>query len=611
MKTTIPFKFCIVLLLCLVFNVSAQNNRSATKNFVWALSLPYEKDRGPMRIGISGTYHFEREKMGEQYYASLHITFSKMSFMDQGDPAYKYRGKAYLASQMNAADGLGNSGFDQLQISQLSFKIQVLAAQANLGGSNPFITVQSDFEVISHAAEISKETNLDHLDLMWAGSFITNINWNNSTALEGRIYNLEKLQKNKEEYKSVIQQADNAFGRNNLEEAKSLYERAERLSPNENYPKTQLAKIERALSEKQKKENDARNSPAAENTRNTNTQQPIIKQPAQKTAEEIKQEQKNDANAQVAAHLAKLKQQQENARQMEAEMTAKFNNLSRAYDQGRQAGESFDAIKEASLSKKIFNSIDELNQEFDNQLQVIQQESKNYATVKAAAVSSYVDATSNAGTQYDAAINSGLKMLGGLVSQMQANKAERENRERLIAEREAQLRAMEARRKEALFGMRRKLFELFPDGKLPLESNNVKQDQVYVFAYNSNKDALLTQENGAIAVSNVIAINKLDDGSFPYKSAFKNNLKKFGAGDVFIMGYYLNESDAERMHDSFIELATKSSLQIKNYNYKTTVVKNSSSATTNSKDFWETGETKTQENVGKTETQKTGNFWND
>ena len=616
MKTTMPIKFCIVPLLCFVFNLSAQN-KSAVKSFIWAMRLPNDMDRGPMQVGIGGTYYFERETIADKHYANLHISFTKMNFLGNGIPAYKYNGTVYLANEMNTTDGLGNIGFDKLQITSLAMKVQVIAAQPNIGGSNAFVLVQSSLGTVHHAAEIVKETNLDHIDLMWAGSFLTDINWNNSSELENRIRNLVKSQQNKDEYKNVIQQADNAYARNNLTEAKTLYEKAQNLSPKENYPKTQLSKIDNALSEKEKqelasrKEQDTKTTTISKTEDTTSNNQLVINRPRQPTAEQIKEDKNREINAKVAAQMAEIKQRQEQAKQIETDLVNKANNLSQSFSQGNRASASVQAMQEASLSDKIFNSIEELDQEYSRQMQIIKQESSNYASAKTASVSSYIDANSNSGSQYDAAINSSMKAIGGLFSQIKANKEEKENKERLRAEREAQLALIENKRKAVIFNMRQKMLELFPDGKLPLESNNVKQTQVYVFAYLTNKNALVNVENTKMTVSNIIAIDKLDDGSFPYKSALINNLKKFGTDTVYISGYYLNATDAKKMLDSFIVLASKSNLQLDRFSYNVDTPKKSNTITSSNGDFWETGSKKNTEPNKKPETKKGGDFWND
>ncbi len=605
----LPLKICTVsfFLLFFVLNGAAQNEKSSVKNFLWTLKLPAEMQRGPMQVGIGGSFYFERETIGAKHYANLYISFSKMNFLGIGIPAYKYNGKAYLANEMNVIDGLGTSGFEQLQITSVKMQIQVLAAQPNAGGSNSFVLVNSAMGSVHHAAEITKDTNMDHLDLMWAGSYLQDLNWTNSSGLEGRISNLEKLKQNKADYKNIIENADNAYSRKNLEEARMLYQKALTILPSENYPKTQLAKIENAFKEKQKNESAKTPEKPLDNSDRTaqpatlGIQQPVIKQPRGQN------QAPRQSNAEIAAaQMAEIKRKQEQAKRIETDLVQKAGSLSQSFTHANAASASSQAMQEAGLSDKFFNSVEELNAEYSRQMQIIEEESNNYAASKAASVSSYIDASSGTGTQYDDAINSSMKAIGGLFSQIKAEKEERENKERLRAEREAQLAAIESRRKAAVLGMRTKLFELFPDGKLPLESHHLKQHQVYIFAYLADKDFLLAQENATIALSGVIPIEKLDDGSFPYKPAVASSLKKFGTGKVYISGYYLNAEDAQKMLDAFSNLASKSSLQVNRFSFQQTAKKN---AATNSQQ--QNASAISKQSAERRENEKKGNFWND
>ena len=244
-----------------------------------------------------------------------------------------------------------------------------------------------------------------------------------------------------------------------------------------------------------------------------------------------------------------------------------------------------------------------MESDFNQQMAIVSEETSNYSQVNNAAASAYIDAVGNYGTSYDASINQSLKMLSGIATDAKAAKEKREAQERLRAERAAKMAEIENRRKAAIFGLRQKMFTVFSEGKLPLESSNVKQNEVYIFAYIANKENLTTQESGAIAVSNLITVKKMDDGSFPYKSTVISELKKFGTGNITIVGYYLDRGLAEQMQNKFSELATKSGLQINSFSYNT-VKKESTSAA----DFWETGGKGDQK--PKEKQSKESDFWN-
>jgi hypothetical protein len=327
----------------------------------------------------------------------------------------------------------------------------------------------------------------------------------------------------------------------------------------------------------------------------------------ERQGQQVQMEKEKEAQAQqnFQNQMSELtRKQQEYQREQEA-ISQRASSVTQAFAAGQRADNSLNAARKASLSQS-YNSIEELENDFRQQMAIVNQETSNYSQISAAAASAYIDATGNYGTSYDASINQGLKLISGIASDARAAKAKKEAQERLRAEREAQLAEIENKRKAAIFGLRQKMFTVFAEGKLPLESNNVKQNEVFVFAYIAQKENLSIQESGAIAISNVITVKKMDDGSFPYKSTIVNNLKKFGSGNVTIVGYYLDGGQAEEMHNKFSELAAKSGLQIKPFSYNP--VKEESEGGT---DFWETGAKADERPKPKITNTKKADFWND
>lgn len=706
----------IVLLLFCTLASAQTKNRSNDKTLLWPFHIPASMQNGPVDFMVHGTYYFTREKFGGEQYANLHLTITRIDFFGNGIPAFKYRGKVYNANEMNAADGLGTNGYDQLKITSISLKLQIDAAQANIGGSANWINSmaivgQSSVDGV-HEIKITKDHDLDKIDINLVASYVTNIYWQDQDKLVARIENLAKTEKNKSQYKDFISQADNAFYKNNLQEAKLLYGKALNLFPNETYPKTQLDKIEKKLGEQQLKEkqkaeqeianktsqnsqqanqsstNNLNNSSTQKitSTQNTGTTQksgtiqntsttqnqtshnsgelsekvrvngefvqvfkkngiPYMKRAdgsinqttevayskisqasnEQQKRAEINKQNEIDAQKQMQKsatesmnqRMNEIKANQEAAKKFETELVGKVSQLSQSFTLGNQASNSLKAARDTSLDK-LYNSIEELNADFDQQMQIIRQETQSFSATNTAAMSSYIDATGNYGTSYDGAINSSMKAVAGIFNDIKANKIRKEEEARLEAQRQAQLNAIELRRKEALFGLRKKMFENFPEGKLPLESSNVKQSEVYVFAYIGSKETLLIQEKGSLSISNDFVVRKLDDGSFPYKSEIANNLKKFGSGKVTIVGYFLDQNQAKEMQSMFLNLANKSGLQVNTFTYNQPIKKTTGTSTN---DFWETGNktVQKQEEQAQVQTQepepkktiKKSNFWND
>jgi hypothetical protein len=86
-----------------------------------------------MDINVKGTYYFERQKMGENYIAYVHLKITGLDFSvgNTGFSRYKYKGTVYTSTAMHAVDGLGSRGFDELKITSIKFKVNVIGGGAN------------------------------------------------------------------------------------------------------------------------------------------------------------------------------------------------------------------------------------------------------------------------------------------------------------------------------------------------------------------------------------------------------------------------------------------------------------------------------------------------
>lgn len=659
------------------FTFAMAQNEKVLHNFLWPYHLPLNTETGPARVTVSGKYWFSKERLGDKYHINLH--FENVTIKFEHPYTYRYKGTNYTYMQLNAGDGLATDGFPEIDITSITLQFPPVTGFGITEAKSPnfMITTMGDAYKIAYC---EKDTDVGRLQLMLATSVATDMNWWKSEKLIGRIERIFKKNKDKEEYKIVIRNADNAFNGNNLQEAKQLYKKALTIFPNEVYPATQLAKIQKKLEDQQLKEKQEtekeranqttpnnqqttpnitttpnknntkqNNNTSQNNTDNTSTELservkvngeyvqvfkkngvPYIKRAdgsinqttevaytkiSQTSDEQQKKVQINkqnevDTQMQKQQRLAEtmngIKANQEAAKKLEADLVEKTTRVTQSFMLNSQAENSLNAARETSLDN-MYNSVEELNADFNRQMQIVNQETNNFSQTKTEAMSNYIDATGNYGTSYDGAINSSMKAFAGVFSDIKANKIKKEEQARLRAEREAQVAAIESRRKAAIFGLRKKIFDTFHDGKLPLESSNVKQSEVYIFAYIGNKENLLIEERGSLSVSSIFTVQKSDDGSFPYKSMVASNLKKFGSGNITIVGYYLNESQAKEMQAMFVNWATKSNIQVSSFNYISPKKENSNTATT---DFWETGNKITPKQEQKTSTAKSS-FWNE
>jgi hypothetical protein len=636
LKGKIHIGLMFMLFVFSIQSISGQNNnRSANKTLLWTFHLSESSQRGPMDINVKGTYYFERQKMGENYIAYVHLKITGLDFSvgNTGFSRYKYKGTVYTSTAMHAVDGLGSRGFDELKITSIKFKVNVIGGGAN-GGAIASQAVILDGS-INPSFNINEKTNLDFLDLDLVAAETTRLNWEGSGALEARISNLEEGKKQEaltkkeqpvpkasEEITKKFEKKENNTAGNQTATSSTLTNKTDVKNTVGNGVVANSNTS--ALSEKIKvngeyvqvfEQNGIHYMKRADGSVHETTKQAydqVSQASAKKVQEKERQvqqvqiEKDKDAQAKqnVQNQMNEIRRKQLDYQREQEAITQRASAVSQAFAAGHQADNSLKAAKEASLNK-TYNSIEELENDFSQQMAIVNQETSNYSQINTAASAAYIDAVGNYGTSYDASINQSLKMLSGIAADAKAAKAKKEAQERLRAEREAKLAEIESRRKAAIFGLRQKMFSVFSEGKLPLESSHVKQNEVYIFAYIANKDNLTTQESGAIAVSNLIIVKKMDDGSFPYKSTMISNLKKFGSGNVTIVGYYLDQNLAEDMQNKFNELAVKSGLQINSFSYNP--VKKESADTA---DFWETGSKTDQKPQQKNSNTKASDFWN-
>ena len=153
--------------------------------------------------------------------------------------------------------------------------------------------------------------------------------------------------------------------------------------------------------------------------------------------------------------------------------------------------------------------------------------------------------------------------------------------------------------------MRNGFISQFPDGGVPLSSHKVSVNELYFFSYTFDKSTM-SAANPPVHVTNVFSISRYGDGTWPFKNTMVNELKKLGgAGTVTIMGYYTTKDLAEEMRASFLRLAGKCGIAVKETNYKGKKASGSSSGN----DFWDNSGSKKTKTPAKTKTNADDDFW--
>jgi hypothetical protein len=178
-----------------------------------------------------------------------------------------------------------------------------------------------------------------------------------------------------------------------------------------------------------------------------------------------------------------------------------------------------------------------------------------------------------------AGIGGGVLAVGTMISSANADKKEREAKERLLAERNEAIFQFKTKRKN----IRMRIFDDFPEGGTPLEQHKITSPDVYFIAYYIDTSTLF-DEKPKIMVSSVFSIPQERDGSYMFKSSLMKKVKNTFGMNAIIVGYFVQESVASDLRGKLIELATLADYEIQEVQLKfktSTDVNNEGS-----NDFW-------------------------
>jgi hypothetical protein len=306
----------------------------------------------------------------------------------------------------------------------------------------------------------------------------------------------------------------------------------------------------------------------------------------------------------VAAIMNSVRADQNSQFEMYDNIDRQFDQLGQLYQQNYYTAEAVRTgkanLEDLSTISGNNNSIQEIENEFNRKNSAIRaevnrmQEARNTQAANAVAYN-YTGTSST-----EQAIGAGIQTIANMVNAGAAQEEEREAREALKRERDRQIAAFEAAQLKARIEVRQNLVNSFPNGGTPITSHKVTEPEVYLFAYFVD-EASFPNQNVSITVSNVFSVYKYDDGTFPYVTSVSSKLKGFGTGKLVLVGYYLQKAQAEKMYNSFINLAKKSDFSINKFAFGVDAPTRTGQSTTG--DFWETGKTVKQP------TKKSSSFW--
>ncbi|MDT8411253.1 MAG: hypothetical protein RQ875_02225 [Vicingaceae bacterium] len=147
-----------------------------------------------------------------------------------------------------------------------------------------------------------------------------------------------------------------------------------------------------------------------------------------------------------------------------------------------------------------------------------------------------------------------LKASENSAKKKQAQEA-REERERLQKAEEKRI----AEAKMAIKNTRLNFLKNYPTGELPLSSTKSVGNNLYYFVY-SFKEADLENLSANIYVSNIFALGKYPDGTWPMRTKVEQQIKNLTSLDEVIVGPFYTLSEAQNVYSGFSENLKKINL---------------------------------------------------
>jgi hypothetical protein len=324
----------------------------------------------------------------------------------------------------------------------------------------------------------------------------------------------------------------------------------------------------------------------------------------QKTAQQTNANKLTPGQQQKAVDdmMTKIKADQARDQKMWDDINKKSELRSKAFAAGAQVSEAKEALKENSNLNGNYQSVEQLMADFNQKMASVSNMTTDLESKRNTQVNAAVDA--NFYEPEMQTYGEGIKLIGSIVNSAKEAKERKEAQARLKAQKEASLAAIKAEETRLLTGIRIDLFKRFKEGSLPLSSTKVQAQTIYYFAYAYNP-AQLGNKQATLFISNVFAVDRYSDGTWPFKNTIVNDLSKLTPYTEIIHGYYLDKAEAESMRQGMMDIFVKTGGSTTAFAYKG---KASSGSKGGSTDFWESGK-KTTDTLQKKQVKK-DDFWN-
>jgi len=259
------------------------------------------------------------------------------------------------------------------------------------------------------------------------------------------------------------------------------------------------------------------------------------------------------------------------------------DQISRSYYQSQQLSTIGKDINNNRNLEGHFNSVEELEAEFDKKYLALTQAMNKYAAQQQDNYNSNMNYYNTQTSGIDKDLGVAVNGIASAISANQAAKDRKKAQQELIRQKERIEAEIKAEKLAMRQQMRKEIVSMFPEGSVPMTKHRLKINTVYLFFYSYNND-YLEQDHPVFAVSNIFTIDRYQDNTWPLESSIRKKFAKLPLKEsTVLVGYYTAEEYAQEAKDAFMRMAKKSEISIDDLEY---IGKINPKASGSSSDFW-------------------------
>jgi hypothetical protein len=299
--------------------------------------------------------------------------------------------------------------------------------------------------------------------------------------------------------------------------------------------------------------------------------------------ENFKNKPTNKPEIDVTADLKKIEDRKNDIIQqtavIEKKMAAVGTMMVQNYYHGEAIKDGLQQMYDLSMLSGNFSSIQEINQQYYNQRSQLNGIAEEVDYHRQAAISNYVNATTDWSNPTDVAISQGVGTLAGYASTLKSQADENRAKAELDYQRKLQIEKLKDMRRD----QRLTVFEQFKEGGVPLTYHKVTAKSLYFFIYCFDSMAL-REENTNVTVSKVFKVDQYNDGTYIFKSQLIKKIQSQFNQNFVLVGYFIDSMKADLAQQSFVSSCKQTNCSI----IQEVIIKMKNTAgTSGTVDFWE------------------------